>query len=62
MIFGTSDVLRYQCTPNDHHSLVLLYGWTVTQTLVKYKFSESFIIVDYDSLFTNVKKVKVSQI
>ena len=23
-----ASILRYQCTPNDHHSLAPFYGWT----------------------------------
>ena len=40
-------------------TIVLLRRFTVgrlTQILLKYIFSESLIIVDYDGLFTNVKK------
>ena len=34
----------------------------LTQTLLKYIFSESLIIVDSEGLFTNVEKIKVCQI
>ena len=54
-------LLKYQCTPNDHNSSALLYG-RLTRTLLKYVFSESLIIVDYEGLFANVKKIEVSQI
>ena len=33
----------------------------LTQTLLKYIFSESLIIVDYDGVFTNIRKIKVSR-
>ena len=48
--------LRYQCTPNDHHSSAPLYGRMVDANPT-YIFSESLIIVDSDGLFTNVKKI-----
>ena len=56
------EVLRYQCTPNDHHSSAPLYGRTVDANPTKVIFSESLLSVDYDGLFTNVKKFKVSRI
>ena len=46
-------------------TIILQRRFTVgrlAQTLLKYIFSESLIIVDSDGLFTNVKKFKVSQI
>ena len=46
-------------------TIILPHGFTVgrlTQTLLKYIFSESLLSVDYDGLFTNVKKFKVSRI
>ena len=34
----------------------------LTQTPVKYIFSESLIIVDYEDIFVNIKKFQVFQI
>ena len=50
--------LRYQRSPNDHHSSAPLYGRTVDANPTKNIFSESLIIVDYDGLFTIVKKIQ----
>lgn len=53
---------RYQCT---RMTIILQRRVTVaqlTQTLLKYIFSESLIIVDSEGLFTNVEKIKVCQI
>ena len=46
-------------------TIILRRRFTVgrlTQTLIKYIFSESLIVVDYDGLFTNVRKIKVFRI
>ena len=46
-------------------AIILRRRFTVgrlTQTLLKYIFSESLLSVDYDGLFSNVKKFKVSRI
>ena len=46
-------------------TIILRRRFTVrrlTQTPVKYIFSESLIIVDYEDVFINLKKFKVFQI
>ena len=51
--------LRYQCTPNDHHSSAPRYGQAFDANPSKvYIFSESLIIVDYGGIFINIKKKK----
>ena len=49
--------IRDQYTPNDHHSLTLLSLGHLTQTPVKYTFSESLRIVVYKGIFVKIKKL-----
>ena len=49
--------IRYQYTPNDHNLLVPHF----MQTPVKYIFSESLRIVDYEGIFIKIKKLRLSE-
>ena len=50
-------IIRYQYTPNDHNLFVPHF----MQTQVKYIFSESLRIVDYEGIFTKIKKLRLSE-
>ena len=49
--------IRYQYTPNDHNLFVPHF----MQTPVKYIFSESLRIVDYECIFIKIKKLRLSE-